>query len=79
MEIDEDALPAADGLGSRAGRRRCPSFYQAHIRPDADTFIVDHGPAYGAERWEEHPGFSPADIATEIAGLVAAKRTWRGP
>ena len=42
-----------------------------HIRPDAD-FIVDHGPAYGAERWEEHPGFSPADIAAEIAGLVAA-------
>jgi glucoamylase len=46
-------------------------FYERHIRPDAD-FIVDHGPAYGAERWEEHPGFSPSTIAAEIAGLAAA-------
>lgn len=46
-------------------------FYRDHIRPDAD-FIVDHGPAYGVERWEEHPGYSPSTIAAEIAGLMAA-------
>ena len=50
------------------GTRRSTS---DHIRPDAD-FIVDHGPSYGAERWEEHPGYSPSTIASEIAGLVAA-------
>src|SRR6202020_1918577 len=68
-EIDEDAYPLL--MAWEAGLAGNVSFYQDHIRPDAD-FIVDHGPAYGAERWEEHPGFSPADIAAEIAGLIAA-------
>jgi glucoamylase len=68
-EIDEDAYPLLMALDAGfAGRA---AFYMRHIRPDAD-FIVDHGPAYGAERWEEHPGFSPSTIAAEIAGLVAA-------
>src|SRR6202012_3620666 len=52
------------------------SFYRQHVRPDAD-FIIDHGPAYGAERWEEHPGFSPSTIAAEIAGLAAGARLGR--
>jgi glucoamylase len=69
VEIDEDAYPLL--MAWAAGLAGNVSFYRDHIRPDAD-FIVDHGPAYGAERWEEHPGFSPADIAAEIAGLVAA-------
>ena len=69
VEIDEDAYPLL--MAWEAGLAGNVSFYTGHIRPDAD-FIVDHGPAYGAERWEEHPGFSPADIAAEIAGLVAA-------
>ena len=69
VEIDEDAYPLL--MAWEAGLAGNLSFYTDHIRPDAD-FIVDHGPAYGAERWEEHPGFSPADIAAEIAGLVAA-------
>ena len=69
VEIDEDAYPLL--MAWEAGLAGNVSFYTDHIRPDAD-FIVDHGPAYGAERWEEHPGFSPADIAAEIAGLVAA-------
>ena len=69
VEIDEDAYPLL--MAWEAGLAGNVSFYQDHIRPDAD-FIIDHGPAYGAERWEEHPGFSPADIAAEIAGLVAA-------
>lgn len=69
VEIDEDAYPLL--MAFDAGFAGRASFYVRHIRPDAD-FIVDHGPAYGAERWEEHPGFSPSTIAAEIAGLVAA-------
>jgi GH15 family glucan-1,4-alpha-glucosidase len=68
-EIDQDAYPLlmaweADFAGNGP-------FYVSHIRPDAD-FIVNHGPAFGVERWEEHPGYSPSTIAAEIAGLVAA-------
>jgi glucoamylase len=68
-EIDEVAYPLL--MASEAGLTPTASFYQDHIRPAAD-YIVDHGPATGAERWEEHPGYSPATIASEIAGLVAA-------
>ena len=49
------------------------AFYRSHVRPAAD-FVVNHGPAFGVERWEEHPGYSPSTIAAEIAGLVAASR-----
>ena len=54
-----------------AGFARRQVLLRAHIRPDAD-FIVNHGPAYGEERWEEHMGYSPSTIASEIAGLTAA-------
>ncbi|HEX5298231.1 MAG TPA: hypothetical protein VFW50_14700 [Streptosporangiaceae bacterium] len=37
-------------------------------------FVVSHGPAFGVERREEHPGYSPSTLAAEIAGLVAASR-----
>ncbi len=69
FEIDEDAYPLL--MAWEGGLAGNVSFYREHIRPDAD-FIVDHGPAYGVERWEEHPGYSPSTIAAEIAGLVAA-------
>ncbi len=68
-EIDEVAYPLL--MAWEAGLAGNKSFYKHHIRPAAD-YIVDHGPSTGAERWEEHPGFSPATIASEIAGLVAA-------
>ena len=69
FEIDEDAYPVLMAWeGGFAGDVR---FYRNHVRPAAD-FIVDHGPAYGVERWEEHPGYSPSTIAAEITGLVAA-------
>ncbi len=68
-EIDEVAYPLL--MAWEAGLAGNKSFYENHIRPAAD-YIVDHGPSTGAERWEEHPGFSPATIASEIAGLVAA-------
>ena len=68
-EIDEVAYPLL--MAWEAGLSGDASFYRDHIRPAAD-YIVDHGPSTGAERWEEHPGYSPATIASEIAGLVAA-------
>ncbi len=68
-EIDEDAYPLL--MAWEAGLAGNVSFYRQHIRPAAD-FIVDHGPNYGVERWEEHPGYSPSTLAAEIAGLVAA-------
>ena len=74
FEIDEDAYPLL--MAWEGGFAGDVPFYRSHIRPDAD-FIVDHGPAYGVERWEEHPGYSPSTIAAEIAGLVAAAQLAR--
>ncbi|HEX4009337.1 MAG TPA: glycoside hydrolase family 15 protein [Solirubrobacteraceae bacterium] len=68
-EIDEVAYPLL--MAWDAGLAGDAAFYRDHIRPAAD-YIVDHGPSTGAERWEEHPGYSPSTIAAEIAGLVAA-------
>jgi glucoamylase len=47
------------------------ALYANHIKPAAN-FVASHGPAFGAERWEEQSGYSPSTIAAEIAGLVAA-------
>ncbi len=69
FEIDEDAYPLL--MAWQAGVAGNRALYAAHLRPDAD-FVVSHGPAYGEERWEEHMGYSPASIASEIAGLTAA-------
>jgi glucan 1,4-alpha-glucosidase len=68
-EIDEDAYPLL--MAWQAGFAGDSSFYRDHVRRAAD-FVVDHGPSYGVERWEEHPGYSPSTLAAEIAGLVAA-------
>jgi glucoamylase len=70
-EIDEVGYPLL--MAWEAGLAGNVSFYDDHIRPAAD-YIVDHGPSTGAERWEEHPGYSPATIAAEIAGLTAAAK-----
>ncbi len=45
--------------------------YTNHIAPAAN-YIASHGPAFGAERWEEQGGYSPSTIAAEIAALIAA-------
>jgi glucoamylase len=68
IQLDETAYPIlmADQIGLND-----PDTYQHHVRPAA-YFLVSHGPAYGAERWEEQAGYSPSTIAAEIAGLVAA-------
>jgi glucan 1,4-alpha-glucosidase len=70
-EIDEDAYPLL--MAWQGGFAGDVPFYRDHVRPAAD-FVVNHGPAFGVERWEEHPGYSPSTIAAEIAGLVAASR-----
>jgi glucoamylase len=38
----------------------------------ACAFIVSNGPSTGQDRWEENSGYTPATIAVEIAGLLAA-------
>ena len=67
-QLDEVAYPIlmAQQLGLTGA-----SLYANHIKPAAN-FLIAHGPAFGAERWEEQNGFSPSTIAAEIAGLVAA-------
>jgi glucoamylase len=69
FEIDETAYPLL--MAWEAGFAGDRALYAAHIRPAAD-FVVAHGPAYGEERWEEHKGYSPSTLASEIAGLTGA-------
>src|SRR6185369_5355327 len=38
----------------------------------SDRWRIAHGPGTDQDRWEERPGYSPATIAAEIAGLVCA-------
>jgi glucoamylase len=68
-QLDETSYPILmawqSGLGSDT------AFWTDHLCPAAD-FLVAHGPAFGVERWEEQPGYSPSTIAAEIAGLTAA-------
>ncbi len=68
VQLDEVAYPI---LMARTVGLSDPAFYTAHIKRAAD-YLVAHGPAFGAERWEEQSGYSPSTIAAEIAGLVAA-------
>jgi glucoamylase len=39
---------------------------------NASSFIINNGPSTNQDRWEENAGYSPATIAVEIAGLLAA-------
>ena len=70
LQMDEVAFPLI--LAYQFGRSDRNTWLK-HIKPAAD-FIVQHGPASGQDRWEEKPGYSPATIAAEIAGLVCAAR-----
>ena len=67
-QLDECSYPIimANQLGMTGA-----DLYSNHILPAAN-FIASHGPAFGAERWEEQNGYSPSTIAAEIAGLIAA-------
>jgi glucoamylase len=68
LQMDQVALPLV--LAYQLGRNDRPTWLR-HIKPAAD-FIVRHGPRTDQDRWEEKPGYSPATIAAEIAGLVCA-------
>ena len=68
LQMDQVALPLV--LAYQLGRRDRQSWL-GHIKPAAD-FIVHNGPRTDQDRWEEKPGYSPATIAAEIAGLVCA-------
>lgn len=68
LQMDQVALPLVLAWQLRRNDR---STWRRHIKPAAD-FIVQHGPRTEQDRWEEKPGYSPATIAAEIAGLVCA-------
>lgn len=68
LQMDEVAYPLI--LAYQLGRNDRQT-YEKHIKPTAD-FIAKTGPSTKQERWEEKPGYSPATIAAEIAGLVCA-------
>ena len=68
LQMDQVGLPLV--LAQQLKRNDRESWLR-HIKPAAD-FIVEHGPRTDQDRWEEEPGYSPATIAAEIAGLSAA-------
>ncbi|PCE34412.1 glycoside hydrolase family 15 protein [Burkholderia ubonensis] len=68
LQMDEVSFPIV--LAWQLRRFDRPT-YVNHIRKAAD-FIVATGPYTPAERWENQGGYSPAAIAAQIAGLVAA-------
>ena len=53
------------------GQERPGATYREDIKKAAD-YIVANGPATPQDRWENQGGYSPATIASEIAGLVCA-------
>jgi glucoamylase len=68
LQMDQVALPLI--MAYQFGRTDRKTWLK-HIKPAAD-FIAAKGPATIQDRWEEKPGYSPATIAAEIAGLVCA-------
>jgi glucoamylase len=68
LQMDQVALPLVLAYQLHRNDRQ---LWLSHIKPAAD-FIVRHGPRTDQDRWEERPGYSPATIAAQIAGLVCA-------
>ncbi|ACU75984.1 Glucodextranase N [Catenulispora acidiphila DSM 44928] len=64
---DEEADPII--LAYQLGRTGSADFAKIKLLA---SFIAANGPTTGQERWEENGGYSPATIASEIAGLVCA-------
>ena len=73
LQLDEVAFPIV--LAYQLGRNDAATW--AHVKAAAD-FVVNfeqdgnHSPWTPQERWENQSGYSPATIASEIAGLVCA-------
>src|SRR6185369_1710004 len=68
LQMDQVGLPLVLAWQLKRSDRET---WLKHVKPAAD-FIVKHGPRTDQDRWEERPGYSPATIAAEIAGLWAA-------
>ena len=68
LQMDQVGLPLVLALQLKRNDRE---LWLKHVKPAAD-FIVQHGPRTDQDRWEERPGYSPATIAAEIAGLASA-------
>jgi glucoamylase len=68
LQMDQVSLPLV--LAYQLGRTDRAT-WRKHIKPAAD-FILRRGPRTDQDRWEEKPGYSPATIAAQIAGLVCA-------
>src|SRR5262249_36387264 len=68
LQMDQVAWPLVLAYQLKRNDRRR---WLKHIKPAAD-FIVAHGPRTDQDRWEEKPGYSPATIAAQIAGLICA-------
>ena len=68
LQLDQAAFPIV--LAWQVGRRD-KATYLNHIKP-AVRCILENGPETPQERWENQGGWSPATIASEIAGLVTA-------
>ena len=67
LQLDQAALPIV--LAWQLGRRDAGTY--AHVKA-AVGCILANGPETPQERWENQGGWSPATIASEIAGLVTA-------
>jgi glucoamylase len=68
MQMDQVAWPL---ILAYQLKRHDRNSWLKHIKPAAD-FILNRGPRTDQDRWEERPGYSPATIAAQIAGLVCA-------
>jgi glucoamylase len=70
LQLDEVAFPIV--LAWQLGRTD-PALYRDHIKRAADFLVNFPGaPFTPQERWENQSGYSPATIASEIAGLICA-------
>jgi glucoamylase len=72
-QMDQAALPIV--LAFQLSRTD-KATWRKYLKPAAE-FVVSHGPVTGQDRWEEKPGYSPATLAAEIAGLVCAAEVAR--
>ena len=68
LQLDQVAFPIV--LAWQLGRRDATT-YKQHVEP-AVQCILANGPETQQERWENQGGWSPATIASEIAGLICA-------
>jgi glucoamylase len=70
-QLDEVAFPIVMAWQLGQSDQSIFGTYEADVEEAAD-YIVANGPATPQDRWENQGGYSPATIASEIAGLVCA-------